>query len=298
MSGSSNPQTVLITGASTGFGRDSAIELARKGHTVYASMRGVAGKNADHAKALTDLAASENVKLNVIEIDVTDESQINSAVESIVAEEGKLDVLVNNAGVGGMGVTETFSVDQARAMYETNVFGPLALTKAALPAMRTNKSGLIVNISSGLGRFTMPGIGIYASTKWALEALSESLRYEGAAVGVDTVIIEPGAFKTGFLGNQFEPADADRASAYGPLGDIEANMTAGMQGYFESEHYTGAEAVTKAIINVIETPQGERPLRVPVGGDMGPVAEINAKSRGHQQELLAAFGMPDFQPLA
>ncbi|MEM8756527.1 MAG: SDR family oxidoreductase [Planctomycetota bacterium] len=291
-------KTVLITGTSSGFGRGAAESLARKGHTVYASMRGLTGKNKAHADELAALAERDNLKLHPIELDVTDEAQVNSAVESIVAKEGRLDAVVNNAGIGGMGVTESFSLDQARAMYETNVFGPLALTKAALPAMRKQKSGLVVNISSGLGRFTMPGIGIYASTKWALEALSESLRYEGSAVGVDTVIIEPGAFKTGFLGNQFDPADADRAADYGPLGDIEANMTAGIQGYFESEHYTGSEAVVDAIVEVIETPQGSRPLRVAVGGDMGPVAEINEQTRGRQQQLLEAFGMKDFAPLA
>lgn len=291
-------KTILITGASTGFGRDTAIELARRGHTVYASMRGIGGKNADNARHLTDLAASEGITIRTIEIDVTDEAQIHTAIVHITSQAGRLDVLVNNAGVGGLGVTEAFSIDQARTMYDTNVFGPLALMRAALPAMRSQKSGLIVNISSGVGRFTMPGIGIYASTKWALEALTESLRYEGAAVGVDAVIVEPGAFKTNFFGNQLDPADASRAADYGPLADIANSFEAGLEGYFQSEHYTGPEAVVEAIVTVVETPHGSRPLRVPVGGDMAPVAEINEQSRQRQQQLLDGFGMPDFKPLA
>lgn len=289
---------ILITGTSTGFGRGAAEALARKGHAVYASMRGIAGKNKAHADELRTLAQRDDLKLHPIELDVTDEVQVNAAVDSIIAREGRLDTLVNNAGIGAMGVTESFSVDQARTMYETNVFGPLALTKAALPAMRRQKSGLVVNLSSGLGRFTMPGIGIYASTKWALEAITESLRYEGSAVGVDAVIIEPGAFKTGFLGNLFEPADADRASDYGPLGDVSRNMEAGLRDYYESEQYIGSEAVINAIVDVVEAPHGSRPLRVPVGGDMGPVIEINEQTRGRQQTLLEAFGMADFKPLA
>ena len=169
------PQVVLITGASTGFGRDTAIELARKGHTVYASMRGVSGKNADHARHLTDLASAESVKLNVVEIDVTDESQINSAVESIVANEGRIDAVVNNAGIFGMGLSETYTLDQMRFMFETNVIGPMALVRAALPSMRKNKSGLFVHITSAGGRFTVPGMGLYSGTKFALEAMGEAL---------------------------------------------------------------------------------------------------------------------------
>ncbi|MEL6499285.1 MAG: SDR family oxidoreductase [Planctomycetota bacterium] len=293
-----SPQTVLITGASTGFGRDSAIELARRGHTVYASMRGVAGKNAEHAKHLTDIAASDNLTLNVIEIDVTNESQINSAVESIVSKEGKLDAVVNNAGIFGMGMTESYTLDQMRFMYETNVFGPMALVRAAMPSMRKNKSGLFVHITSSIGRFTAPGMSLYASTKWALEALGEGLRYEGSAVGVDSVIIEPGAFQTEIFGKGYDPKETDRAAGYGDMGRIGETVGGNLGGYFQSEHYKGPEIVVNAIVEAIEAEPGTRPLRVNVGADTEPVGQINAKTREHQQQLLEAFGLKDLQPLA
>ncbi|MEO1583499.1 MAG: SDR family oxidoreductase [Planctomycetota bacterium] len=298
MSGSSNSQTVLITGASTGFGRDSAIELARKGHTVYASMRNVAGKNADHAKHLTDIATNENIGLSVIEIDVTDEGRINSAVESIVAKEGKLDAVVNNAGIFGMGLTETYTLDQMRFMYETNVFGPMALVRAALPSMRTNKSGLFVHITSAVGRFTVPGMGLYSSTKFALEALGESLRYEGSAIGVDSVMIEPGAFKTEIFGKGYDPEETDRAVDYGDMATIGETFGGNLAGYFESEHYQGPDIVVRAIVDAIEAEPGTRPLRIPVGADTASVATLNSQARERQHELLEAFGLPQFKDLA
>ena len=211
-------QTILITGASTGFGRLTAELLARAGHTVYASMRGVNGKNKQYADDIRALAKKENLDLRVIEIDVTNEAQINTAVATIIDEAGHLDVLVNNAGFAGGGPLEAFTTDQARQMYETNVFGPITLSRAVLPHMRSRGSGLLVHVTSGVGRFTMPGFGLYASTKWALEALGESLRYELAPLGIDSVIVEPGAFKTEIFGKFFEPADAGRAEDHTKAG--------------------------------------------------------------------------------
>ena len=291
-------QTILITGASTGFGRQTAERLARKGHTVYASMRGVSGKNAEHAQKLRDLAQTEKLKLRVIELDVTDEAQVNGAVETIVSQEGRLDTVVNNAGIFGSGLTETFTLDQMRQMYETNVFGPMALVRAALPVMKKQKSGLFVHLTSAVGRFTVPGMGLYASTKWALEALGESLRYEGSAIGVDSVMIEPGAFKTEIFGKHFDPADTARAEGYGELSTIGETFGNNLAGYFESEHYRGPEIVVDAIIGAIEAAPGTRPLRVAVGADTASVTEMNRESRVRQQELLEAFGMPAFKPLA
>jgi NAD(P)-dependent dehydrogenase (short-subunit alcohol dehydrogenase family) len=291
-----NPQTVLITGASTGFGRDTAIELARKGHTVYASMRGVAAKNAEHAKHLTDLAANEKLTIRVVEIDVTNEAQINSAVESIISEAGRLDVVINNAGIFGAAITEAYTTDQFRTMFETNVFGAYAVTRAALPQLRAQRSGLIVNISSGLGRFTVPGMGLYASTKYALEAISESLRYELAPLGIDVTAVEPGAFKTEILGKGFEPAEPERAADYGELGNIGEQFGIGLGQYFESDAYRGPEAVVETIVDLVES--DTRPARIPVGADMQPVRELNDLARPKAQALLEGFGMGAMTQLA
>lgn len=290
----SNQQVVLITGASTGFGRDTAENLARKGHTVYASMRGVEGKNKAHADAIKELARAEDLKLNVIEIDVTDESQITAAVEQIINEAGRLDVLVNNAGIFGAGLTETYTTDQVRFMYETNVFGPWTLSRAVLPQMREQQRGLIVHVTSGVGRFTVPGMGLYSSTKWALEAIGEALRYEGAPLGIDSVLVEPGAFKTEIFDKHFDPAQPELAEGYGELANIGEAFQQGLAGYFESEHYRGPEIVTEAIVDLIESEPGTRPARVAVGADMEPVRQINAASQPHQRALLEAFGFADF----
>ncbi|MEM9166790.1 MAG: SDR family oxidoreductase [Planctomycetota bacterium] len=294
----STQQVILVTGASTGFGREAVERLARHGHTVYASMRGVAGKNRAHADELAALAASDNLKLNVIEIDVTDEAQVNQAIETIVGKEGRLDTVVNNAGIFGSGLTETFTLDQMRWMYETNVFGPMALVRAAMPTMRKQKSGLFVHITSGVGRFTVPGMGVYASTKWALEALGESLRYEGSAIGVDSVMIEPGAFKTEIFGKNMEPKEPQRAEGYGDLAAIGETFGANLEGYFGSEHYKGPSIVVDAIVEAIEAEPGTRPLRTAIGADVGAVAAMNASSREQQLALLEGFGMPAFKPLA
>lgn len=288
------PQVILITGTSSGFGRDSAIALARKGHTVYASMRAIAGKNKANADELTRLAASENLKLKVVELDVTDETQATAAVERVIDDAGRLDVLVNNAGYAAMGITEAFTLDQVRAMYETNVFGPIALVRAVLPQMREQKRGLLVHVTSGIGRFTAPGMGVYASTKWALEAIGETLRYEGAPIGVDSVMVEPGAFKTELFGKMPEAADTERSGGYGPLADVAGGFEGGLNQYFESDAYRGPEIVTEAIVDLIESEDGSRPARVAVGADMEAVRQLNAAAQPHQRALLEAFGFADF----
>lgn len=293
-----NAQTILITGASTGFGRDTAIELARKGHTVYASMRGIAGRNADNAKHLTDLAAAERISIKVVEIDVTDEAQINSAVQSIVNETGRIDVLINNAGFAGLGIAEAFTTNQARSMFETNYFGPVALTRAVLPAMRAQRSGRLIHITSGVGRFTMPGMAHYAATKWALEAFSESLRYELASLGIESTAVEPGAFKTEIFGKLMEPAEPERIADYGDIANIAHGFQGGLDQFFASEAYRGPEIVTEAIVDLIEAEPGSAPARVAVGADVQTVAELNELVAGKQRELLAAFGMEAFQALA
>lgn len=288
-------QTVLITGASTGFGRLTAELLARAGHTVYATMRGVEGKNKAHADEIRDLAAKERLSLRVLELDVTDEAQVRHAVGTVIAEAGGIDVLVNNAGIAGASPLEGFTTDQARFMYETNVFGPISLIRAALPQMREQRSGLIINVTSGVGRFTLPGFGLYSSTKWALEALGESLRYELAPLGVDSVVVEPGAFKTEIQGKFVEPNDPGRNEDYARAGSDGSNFVGALESYFASDAYRGPEAVAEAIAKVIDTPFGSRPLRVPVGADLEAVHRINEATEPIQRDVLRQFG---FEPTA
>ena len=192
-------KTILITGASSGFGRDTAETLHRAGHTVYASMRGVQGKNREAAEALRKLG------IKTVELDVSDDASVEAGVETVLAEAGKIDVLVNNAGIASAGVTEAFTTEQAKAIFDTNVIGLLRVTRAVLPSMRQQHDGLIINIGSILGRVTFPFVGIYGASKFAVEALTDSLRYEVSQLGVEVVEVQPSGYPTNFFTNLQTP---------------------------------------------------------------------------------------------
>jgi len=176
-------KTILITGASTGFGRDTAETLARAGHTVYASMRDPQGKNREHAQAMSKQG------IQVVELDVSSDTSVNQAVKEVLARARRIYVLVNNAGVASAGVTEAFTPDQAKVVFNTNVVGLLRTVRSVLPAMRKQRDGLIINIGSILGRVTFPFFGIYGASKFAVEALTDSLRYEVSQLGIDVTLV-------------------------------------------------------------------------------------------------------------
>jgi len=180
-------KTILITGASTGFGRDTAETLARSGHTVFASMRSLSGRNKEHATALNAHG------IHTVELDVTDQDSITSAVNIVKSKAGEIDILINNAGVASAGVTEAFTAKQMFNLYNVNVFGLHRVTRSVLPMMRKQKSGLIINVGSILGRVTFPFFGMYGSSKFAVEGLTDSLRYEVSQFGVDVCLIQPSA---------------------------------------------------------------------------------------------------------
>ena len=180
-------KAVLITGCSTGIGRATALRLAKAGHTVYASAR--------KAAAIQDLAASG---CKTLELDVCDEASIRAAVAKVEGEQGAVGALINNAGYGSEGPIEEVPMSEVRRQFETNVFGLVTLTKLVLPGMRRQGWGKIVNLSSMGGRMTLPGGGFYHATKYAVEAISDALRFEVQGFGIDVVIIEPGPIRTEF----------------------------------------------------------------------------------------------------
>ncbi len=185
------PDVVLITGASSGFGLLASIELARRGWRVFASMRDLA-----KATPLLEAAARAGVALDTVALDVTRPDTIASAVADVRARAGRIDVLVNNAGYALAGAFEDVEIDELREQFETNFFGVVAVTKAVLPEMRARRSGRIVNISSISGRLANPGTSSYCASKFALEGLSESMRLELLPFGVFVVLVEPGSHKT------------------------------------------------------------------------------------------------------
>jgi NAD(P)-dependent dehydrogenase (short-subunit alcohol dehydrogenase family) len=194
MESSTNQKVAIVTGSSTGIGYETSIVLARDGFITYATMR-----NLNKAENIKSAATKENLPIRIKQLDVTDDASVKNAVEAISSEtRGRIDVLVNNAGYGLNGAFEDLAMDEIKAQYETNVFGLIRVTQAVLPTMRRQKSGTIVNISSGAGRFGFPSGSAYVSTKFAVEGLSESVSYELEPFGIKVVIVEPGVIRTNF----------------------------------------------------------------------------------------------------
>src|SRR3989442_1582788 len=207
-------KTILISGASSGFGRDTAEPLFRAGPTVYASMRRAQGKNREAAEAL------RNLGIKTVELDVSDDASVEAGVKEVLAEAGKIDVLVNNAGIGSAGVTEAFTSEQAKVVFDTNVIGLFRVTRAVLPSMRQKRDGLIINIGSVLGRVTFPFLGISGGSKFAVEALTDTLRYEVSHLGVEVGGGQPSPSPTNFFPSSQTPADTEVTKSYGEVGQI------------------------------------------------------------------------------
>jgi NAD(P)-dependent dehydrogenase (short-subunit alcohol dehydrogenase family) len=193
-SSSRNNKVAVVTGSSSGIGYETSLMLARNGFVTYATMR-----NLDKSEKIKLVTTKENLPVHINQLDVTDDVSVKNAVQAILSETGRIDVLVNNAGYGLNGAFEDLAMEEIMAQYETNVFGLIRTTQAVLPTMRRQKSGIIVNISSGAGRFGFPGGSAYVSTKFAVEGLSESISYELEPFGIKVVIVEPGVIRTNFV---------------------------------------------------------------------------------------------------
>lgn len=196
MSSSPNNQQALVaivTGSSSGIGLATSLALARNGYLTYATMRNLAKRD-----SIQSTAEKQHLSIRTVQLDVTDENSVKNAIQSILSESGRIDLLVNNAGYGLTGALEDIRIDEIRALYETNLFGVIRVTQAVLPTMRKQGSGRIINISSGAGRIGYPGGSAYVSSKFALEGLSESMAYEIEQFGIRTVLVEPGFVRTNF----------------------------------------------------------------------------------------------------
>ncbi len=278
-------KNVVITGSSSGFGYLSVLTLARKGYKVWATMRNVYGKNAPKKAELLDIAQQENLDISVIEMDVNLDDSVNNAIKEVLATDGKVDHLVNNAGYMFVGITEAYSVEQAKAQFETNFFGILRTTKAVAPHMRKQGEGLIINVTSLAGRLSFPYFGIYCASKYAVEAYSQSLRYELAPFGVEVCVVEPGPFSTNLLFTGPKEADQDVVENYGEFRDIPHTMLKNFEGFFETDEAPSPQLVPDAILELIESNKGERIERVVSGVDYG-VRELNAKVAPIQESLM------------
>jgi NADP-dependent 3-hydroxy acid dehydrogenase YdfG len=275
-------KTILITGTSSGFGRDTAEKLARDGYRVFAAMRDIAGRNRRHADAL------RSQKIGVVELDVTDDGSIDRAVASILAEAGKISVLVNNAGIASVGVTEAFTADQAKAIFDTNVIGLLRVTRAVLPSMRQKRDGLIINIGSIFGRVTFPFVGIYGASKMAVEALTDSIRLEVSQLGVEVVEVQPGAYPTNMYSSIQMPADGDITKSYGEVGQIPEAMFKTFMSMFQAKDAPKPYDIAEAVAKLVGQAKGSRAARTVVGKAYG-VDKINADVAPVQKAVVGGL---------
>jgi NAD(P)-dependent dehydrogenase (short-subunit alcohol dehydrogenase family) len=266
-------RVVLITGSSTGFGRATAEAMARRGYSVFATMRDSAGRNTSHREALESLAKRENLALRVLEMDVASDESVSSATQEALKSAGRIDVVVNNAGVAMLGITEAYSIAKMQRLFEVNVFGAARVNRAVLPAMRRQRSGLLIHVSSAAGRVVVPYVGIYSASKFALEALADSYRSELAPFGVDSVIVEPGIHRTPILENFQAPDDEGRAAEYRSDADYVARVKAIFDAANAAPETPGAEEVAEAFIRLVEMPAGTRPLRTVPTPAMAPLLE-------------------------
>lgn len=282
---------VVITGTSSGFGKITSKHLAKAGHTVFATMRGVEGKNAKVAAELRSFAEQENVKLHVVELDVTSQASVDAAIARI-EKSGAIDAVINNAGFGFFGHGESISADQLAQQLDVNVVGVQRVNRAVLPGMRAKGKGLLVHVSSGLGRLVLPAMGVYGASKFALEALAEAYRYELAPLGIDSVIVQPGAFATDFFGNVPAPANPERGAAYGPVADLGDKLGAAMHAMTSSANAPSPVLIAEALAKLLETPFGKRPLRTVVDPLTGQGTEtINGVASQVQKGVLESMGL-------
>ena len=285
---------ILITGTSSGFGKLTAETLARAGHRVFAGMRDPNGKNAAAAAELIAKGNGHGGSLEVVDLDITSDASVDAAIAFVDERAGGIDIVVNNAGLAGAGMIESFTVEQARAIFEVNVFGMHRLNRAVLPLMRRKKSGLLVHVSSTVGRFVMPLLAIYVSSKFALEALAEGYRYELALSGIESVIVEPGTYPTKIGANMLTPADPERANAYPEMQPRLAGLLGMLEAMGNDPNAPNPQDVADAILRLVEMAPGTRPLRTIVDAQMGPLVEgLNRFADQIQAQALAGLGMSD-----
>jgi NAD(P)-dependent dehydrogenase (short-subunit alcohol dehydrogenase family) len=264
----------LVTGSSSGIGFETALLLARSGFHTYASMR-----NLEKSKNITEIANTEKLPLQVIQLDVNDDKSVKDAIDKIVAENRRIDVLVNNAGYGLFSSIEDVTLDQVKEQFETNFFGVIRVTKEALPIMRKQRKGTIVNISSGAGRVGVPVYSAYVASKFALEGLSESMRYELKEFGINIVIIEPGVIKTNIVEN-LKTADI-RSRSKSPYSDLIERVSKGF-GKMMDNSSSPPKLVAEAILNAITSKEPE--IRYVVGDDAEYIMKVRKSTSDREFE--------------
>jgi NAD(P)-dependent dehydrogenase (short-subunit alcohol dehydrogenase family) len=287
---------ISVTGASSGFGALAARALARAGHTVYASMRETTGRNAPQVKEVEEYAAAHSVDLHAIELDVLSQESTDAALKTIVSENGRIDVVVHNAGHMVFGPAEAFTPEQLAQLYDTNVLSTQRVNRAALPHLRAQEKGVIVWVSSSSTRGgTPPYLAPYFAAKAAMDALAVSYASELARWGIETSIIVPGAFTSGtsHFKNAGSPNDKTRAAEYdsGPHKGLSDQIQKGLAATVPPD--ADVAAVADAIVKVVDMPFGKRPFRIHIDPAQDGCEVVNAVADRIRAEFLRRIGLAD-----
>ncbi len=284
---------ILITGSSGGFGKLTTLKFLEKGYTIVATMRGTESKNKAVAEELRTAGA------HIVEIDVTSDDSVNQGVATAMDMAGGLDVVINNAGVGVLGLQENFTPEDWQKLFDINVFGVQRVNRAVLPHMRARNSGLLIHVSSLLGRIALPFYGPYNASKWALEALAENYRVELSGLGIDVCIVEPGGYPTNFMDNLLRPSDKTRAASYGDFAQAPMQLFTNFEQALANNPAQNPQNVAEAIAALIDTPAGQRKFRTAVDkmGMGDPINGYNDHLEQITSGIYGAFGMGDMLQL-
>ena len=284
-------KTILVTGASSGFGRLTAETLSKSGHKVFAGFRSAEGAR----KQIADELKAKNIE--ILKVDVTDQASVDTAIVQLLEKSGnKLDVVVNNAGMASAGLSEAFTAEQARDLFEVNVFGVQRVLRATLPVLRAKRAGLVINVGSILGRVTLPFFGLYGASKYAVEAMTDSYRYELSELGVDVVLVQPSAYPTNMYAAAQRPANGELAKSYGETAEVPGKILKTFMTLFRGENAPNPQDVATAIDKIVATPAGSRLERVVVGLPFGSDA-VNTAVAPIQRGVIESLGLGDLTKL-
>ncbi|PTD21114.1 SDR family oxidoreductase [Sphingomonas fennica] len=289
-------QVIIITGASSGFGALAARQLALAGHSVYAGMRATQGRNAPQVAAVEDFAREHGADIRAIEMDVQSDASVVAAIDRLIAEQGRIDAVIHNAGHMSFGPAEAFTPEQFAELYDVNVLSTQRVNRAALPHLRAQGKGLLLWVSSSSARGgTPPYLAPYFAAKAAMDSVAVSYAGELARWGIETSIIVPGAFTSGtnHFAHSGKPADAARVAAYdqGPGADIAAIALKGLADLEPAD--ADATEVARAIVRIVGMPHGKRPFRVHIDPSEDGAEVVNAMADRVRAELLRRIGLED-----
>ncbi len=289
-------KVIVVTGAGSGIGRAVAEALAIAGHIVYASMRSHKERNQDRVEQVSRFAAEKKIDLRALELDVLSEESIRAAFDQVLFETGRLDVVVNNAGMLMVGIAEAFTPAQMARILDTNAISWLRVNRAALPIMRRQKEGVLVYVGSTTSRIHEPFIGPYIASKAAAEALAEAMSFEAAPFGIESVIVVPGAFTSGteHFADAHGPESLAVVSQYGELPDRLRGLGTALE-VLDADKGLGltVESVGKAVKDVLDLPFGEKQFRITIDPQAKGTDEIEALIGARQRSFFERLGIAD-----